>query len=215
MFVNDINRYIITLTGIVQGVGFRPFVFRIASHLHLNGWVENRGSRVIVDVEGNEDNIKEFIHIVQNEYPSNAVITDFQMKSQQVYGYTDFLIKTSNTEENTANFLSADIAVCESCIKEFNTLGNNRFQYPFISCTNCGPRYSIISSLPYDRETTSMSEFKMCLQCISEYRTPSNCHNSQIIGKFDKSYSKVCLRTSLGGEQILTMLENQMISRIC
>lgn len=174
MVVSDVNRYIITLTGIVQGVGFRPFVFRVANRLHLNGWVENRGSRVIVDVEGKEDSIKEFIHILQNEYPSNATITDFQIKSQQVYGYTDFLIKTSDTEENSANFLPADIAVCESCINEFNTLGNNRFQYPFISCTNCGPRYSIISTLPYDRETTSMSKFKMCPQCISEYRTPSN-----------------------------------------
>jgi len=174
MVVSDVNRYIITLTGIVQGVGFRPFVFRVANRLHLNGWVENRGSRVIVDVEGKEDSIKEFIHILQNEYPSNATITDFQIKSQQVFGYTDFSIKTSDAEENTANFLPADIAVCKSCIKEFNTLGNNRFQYPFISCTNCGPRYSIISSLPYDRETTSMSEFKMCSQCISEYCTPRN-----------------------------------------
>lgn len=174
MAVSNVNRYIITLTGIVQGVGFRPFVFRVANRLQLNGWVENRGSRVIVDIEGKEDSIKEFINILQNEYPSNATITDFQIKSQQVYGYTDFLIKISDTEENTANFLPTDIAVGESCIKEFNTLGNNRFQYPFISCTNCGPRYSIISSLPYDRETTSMSEFKMCPQCISEYRTPSN-----------------------------------------
>ncbi|WP_162840835.1 carbamoyltransferase HypF [Hydrogenoanaerobacterium saccharovorans] len=172
--MSDVNRYIITLTGIVQGVGFRPFVFRVANRLHLNGWVENGGSRVIVDVEGKEDSIKEFIHILQNEYPSNATITDFQIKSQQLFGYTDFSIKTSDAEENTANFLPADIAVCKSCIKEFNTLGNNRFQYPFISCTNCGPRYSIISSLPYDRETTSMSEFKMCSQCISEYCTPRN-----------------------------------------
>lgn len=172
--VKNINRYIITLTGIVQGVGFRPFVFRIAKRLHIKGWVENRGSRVIVDVEGKEDSIKEFVHILQNEYPSNADIKDFQVESQQVWGYTDFSIKTSDTEDYTANFIPTDIAVCESCVKEFNTLGNNRFQYPFISCTNCGPRYSIISSLPYDRETISMSEFKMCPQCISEYRTPSN-----------------------------------------
>lgn len=174
MAVSDVNRYIITLTGIVQGVGFRPFVYRIASRLQLSGWVENRGSRVIVDVEGKEDSIKEFIYILLNENPSNAAIADLHIESQQVYGYTDFSIKTSDTEENTATFLPTDIAVCESCIKEFNTLGNNRFQYPFISCTNCGPRYSIINSLPYDRETTSMSEFKMCPQCISEYRTPSN-----------------------------------------
>ncbi len=171
--MNDVNRYIIILTGIVQGVGFRPFVFRIANRLQLNGWVENSGSGVIVDVEGKEDSIKQFIYILQNEYPGNAVITDFQIKSKQVYGYTDFSIKTSVTED-TANFLPADIAVCKSCIKEFNILGNKRYQYPFISCTNCGPRYSVINSLPYDRATTSMSEFKMCPQCISEYHTPSN-----------------------------------------
>ena len=172
--VSDVERFIITITGIVQGVGFRPFVFRIANRLQLNGWVENRGSRVIVDVEGAEDRIKEFIHILQNEHPCNASIIDFQIIARQVYGYTCFSIKISDTEENTANFLPTDIAVCESCIKEFNTLGNNRFQYPFISCTNCGPRYSIIRSLPYDRETISMSEYKMCPQCINEYRTTCN-----------------------------------------
>lgn len=172
--LNNIKRCVITLAGIVQGVGFRPFVYRTAEGLQLKGWVENQGSRVIVDVEGNEGSIKEFIRILKNEYPSNAVIADFQMKLQQVCGYADFSIKTSKAEDNTANFLSADIAVCESCLKEFNTLGNKRFKYPFISCTDCGPRYSIINSLPYDRETISMSKFKMCPQCKSEYSDQDN-----------------------------------------
>ncbi|MEA4973984.1 MAG: carbamoyltransferase HypF [Candidatus Metalachnospira sp.] len=172
--MSEIKRYIITVTGIVQGVGFRPFVFRTAKRLQLKGWVENHGSSVVIDVEGKEVSIREFTYIIQNEYPNNASIFGFQMKSETLLGYSDFSIKASCTEDNTANFLPTDIAVCESCLKEFNTPGNKRYQYPFISCTNCGPRYSIINRLPYDRETTYMSEFKMCSQCISEYSTPSN-----------------------------------------
>lgn len=172
--MSDIKRYIIAITGIVQGVGFRPFVFRAASNLNLMGWVENQGSTVVVDVEGKEGSIKEFVHILKNDYPNNALIAEFKMIPKTLLGYSDFSIKTSGYEENTANFLPSDIAVCDNCVKEFNTPGNKRYHYPFISCTDCGPRYSIIDSLPYDRETTAMSEFNMCNQCRNEYTTPAN-----------------------------------------
>lgn len=167
------QRYFITLTGIVQGVGFRPFVFRTAVRLGLKGWVENQGSSVIIDIEGKENRIKEFTQILQNECPENADVAELHICPQPFFGYSDFLIKTSSTEANIANFLPADIAMCESCIREFITAKAKRFKYPFTSCTDCGPRYSIIGSLPYDRENTSMSKFEMCPQCAAEYRSPS------------------------------------------
>lgn len=174
MVVSDAKRYFITLTGIVQGVGFRPFVYRAANRLGLKGWVENQGSRVLIDVEGSEESICSFTHALQRESPENAKIAEFRMNSQPLFGYPDFSIQTSTAEFRTANFLSVDIAVCESCMKEFNTPGDKRYQYPFISCTNCGPRYSIMGSLPYDRENTAMSEFEMCEPCKTEYRSPSD-----------------------------------------
>lgn len=174
MVVSDAKRYFITLTGIVQGVGFRPFVYRAANRLGLKGWVENQGSRVLIDVEGDEESICSFAHALKRESPDNARIAELRMDPQSFFGYPDFSIRTSAAELNTANFLPADIAVCESCMKEFNTPGDRRYQYPFISCTNCGPRYSIIGSLPYDRKNTAMSEFEMCEPCKAEYRSPSD-----------------------------------------
>jgi hydrogenase maturation protein HypF len=165
------KRYIITLTGIVQGVGFRPFVYRTASQLGLLGWVGNQGSRVIIDVEGCEENVRSFICALQKKSPENAQISELQVRVQPLFGYTDFSIQISAAEVNTANFLPADIAVCKSCMKEFNAPDDKRYQYPFISCTNCGPRFSIIGSLPYDRDNTAMSKFKMCQQCTEEYRS--------------------------------------------
>ncbi len=172
--MNDAKRYLITLTGIVQGVGFRPFVYRTANRLGLKGWVENQGSRVLIDVEGGEESICSFAHALQIESPDNARIAELRMIPQPFFGYPDFSIRTSTAELNTANFLPADIAVCESCMKEFNTPGDKRYQYPFISCTDCGPRYSIIGSLPYDRENTAMSEFEMCKPCRAEYSSPGD-----------------------------------------
>ena len=136
--------------------------------------MENQGSRVLIDVEGNDESIRSFAHALQRESPENAQIAEFRMDPQPFFGYPDFSIRTSAAELNTANFLPADIAVCESCRKEFNTPGDRRYQYPFISCTNCGPRYSIIGNLPYDRENTAMSEFEMCERCGAEYRSPSD-----------------------------------------
>lgn len=136
--------------------------------------MENQGSRVLIDVEGNDESIRSFAHALQRESPENAQIAEFRMDPQPFFGYPDFSIRTSAAELNTANFLPADIAVCESCRKEFNTPGDRRYQYPFISCTNCGPRYSIIGNLPYDRENTAMSEFIMCDPCGAEYRSPSD-----------------------------------------
>lgn len=174
MDVNDLKCYSVTLTGIVQGVGFRPFVYRMAMRQDIKGWVENQGSRVAMEIEGNDKSIKEFLYNLQNHYPPNAKIVNLNINQKAVFGYDSFSIRASGTETNTANFLPCDIAVCESCMKEFNTFGDKRFEYPFISCTNCGPRYSIIKCLPYDRKNTDMSTFEMCPQCTAEYRIPND-----------------------------------------
>ncbi len=172
MASNNIRRYRIEFTGIVQGVGFRPFVYKTAKRLSLNGWVENRGSGVVIDIEGKEANVTEFIHSVRTACPANTVIADAHVDPQPVCGYSDFMIRISGMETNAAGFLPPDLAVCESCMGEFNTPGAKRFRYPFISCTDCGPRYSIIGGLPYDRENTAMSVFKLCGQCAAEYANP-------------------------------------------
>lgn len=170
--MSDAKRYLIVVSGIVQGVGFRPFAYRTAQQLGLKGWVENQGSRILIDVEGSEESIHSFASALQGDCPRNAKIAEFQMIPKPLWGYTDFSIRTSRKERNTANFLPTDIAMCDDCMNEFNAPDNKRYQYPFISCTNCGPRYSIISSLPYDRENTSMSQFNMCPQCAAEYSSP-------------------------------------------
>ncbi|MEA4933992.1 MAG: carbamoyltransferase HypF [Lawsonibacter sp.] len=163
-----------TLTGMVQGVGFRPFVYRMATELGLNGWVENQGSRVLIDVEGSEGSIHSLTRALQQRAPEQALIAEIRMNQQSFLGYRDFSIRASAEEVNTANFLPADLAVCERCRNEFSTSGDKRYHYPFISCTNCGPRYSILKSLPYDRENTAMSEFKLCPQCAEEYHSPGD-----------------------------------------
>jgi len=172
--VSDTKRVLVTLTGVVQGVGFRPFIFRIACGLGLRGWVENQGSRVLVDVEGSEESVDAFVATLREQPPENAHIADLQLHPQPPVGYADFSIKRSTAEENTAAFIPPDIAVCRDCLKEFHTPGHRRFQYPFISCAQCGPRYSIMGSLPYDRENTAMSQFFMCPQCAAEYHNPND-----------------------------------------
>lgn len=170
----DTKRVLMRLWGVVQGVGFRPFIFRTAQRLALRGWVENQGSRVLIDVEGSEEDIKALIHVLREEAPANTHIAKFEMAPQPLRGYPDFSIQTSISEVNTASFLPPDIAVCRDCMREFNTPGDRRYQYPFISCAHCGPRYSIITSLPYDRENTTMARFPMCPHCAAEYQNPAD-----------------------------------------
>lgn len=136
--------------------------------------MENQGSGILIDVEGSEEGIRSFTCALQEEAPENAEIAEVQTNTEPLFGYPDFSIRTSAAGRGAANFLPADIAVCEDCLREFNTPGDRRYQYPFISCANCGPRYSIIRGLPYDRENTAMSEFEMCRPCAAEYRNPGD-----------------------------------------
>ncbi len=173
MKINKLKRLHFKITGIVQGVGFRPFVYRIATELNLVGWVNNTAEGVLIELEGTPEKLQIFQQKLNQKKPKLAQIFKIYITELTPFGYTEFTIIHSTKGEKTAIILP-EIAPCQDCLEEiFNPL-NRRFRYPFTNCTNCGPRYSIIESLPYDRENTTMRGFIMCPQCQSEYTNPLN-----------------------------------------
>ena len=165
----------ITVTGIVQGVGFRPFVYRLAKRNLINGWVLNDASGVFIHAEGEAKLLDEFILEISEYAPAAAVVKQIEMREVPLQGCTSFEIRTSDdaaAEETT--LVSADLATCDDCLAELFDPGNRRYHYPFINCTNCGPRFTIIDALPYDRPNTSMRDFCMCEPCAAEYADPAD-----------------------------------------
>lgn len=165
-------RKVILVEGIVQGVGFRPFVYKLAFDLNLKGWVNNSSLGVIVDIEGEKEKIISFIESIKNNAPPLAKVSNITINSKELIGHDNFEIKFSKEEDNTSTLISPDISICDDCKKEIFDIKNRRYRYPFINCTNCGPRFSIIKKLPYDRKTTTMEAFKMCNKCKEEYENP-------------------------------------------
>jgi hydrogenase maturation protein HypF len=165
--------YQIKINGIVQGVGFRPFIYKLAIEQKLTGFVLNSTNGVQIEVEGNNDSLDQFIYRIKNELPPAAEINEFQFEEFPYKKYNTFEIKLSSKSEGST-LISPDLAVCDDCINEFNDHNDPRFQYAFINCTNCGPRYSIIEDTPYDRPVTSMKNFAMCDYCGEEYKNPLN-----------------------------------------
>ncbi|MBO4548325.1 MAG: carbamoyltransferase HypF, partial [Abditibacteriota bacterium] len=165
----------IILSGIVQGVGFRPFVWRLASGMGLTGFVCNRGSELLCEVQGDDASLEAFAVRMIGEAPVNSRIENVTRYSLPEQSETSFcIIKSRWGEEGTGAGLSPDLALCEDCRREMSDPSNRRYRHPFISCTACGPRYSIALSIPYDRKNTSMKDFAMCPSCASEYETPSD-----------------------------------------
>ena len=164
------------IKGIVQGVGFRPFCARMAQRMSLNGYVKNTSSGVELLVEGKDDLIEEFINEITENPPSAAVITQISKEWEKSVSpiYSCFSIEDSVREEKQQVYIPSDIALCKDCLAEMRDPNNRRYRYPFINCTLCGPRYSIIEALPYDRVKTTMSKFKMCPECEAEYHDPSD-----------------------------------------
>ncbi len=162
-----------TIRGAVQGVGFRPFVYRLATELELNGWVNNTAHGVFIEVEGPRERLDQFLLRVEREKPAISFIQSLESNFADPVGYANFEIRKSEGGEKTALVLP-DIATCPECLREIFEPGNRRFGYPFTNCTNCGPRYTIIESLPYDRPRTTMKKFTMCAECEREYRDPSD-----------------------------------------
>ena len=164
----------VEIKGIVQGVGFRPFVYQIARRYGLTGWVANTASGVDIHLEGSPLEISEFLTSLEAHAPPLAKITGISKNPAQPQGFTDFTIAPSEKSDSRATLIAPDIAVCPECLAEMLEPQDRRYRYPFINCTNCGPRYTIIDDIPYDRPNTSMKHFAMCPVCRSEYDNPGN-----------------------------------------
>ncbi len=167
------NRFKITLKGIVQGVGFRPFVYQLATRWQLCGFVTNNGSGVDIEIEGSKDGIENFLSDLVSNKPPLSRIDNLEKEQVQIQNSSIFEILQSSSNQ-ISTMLSADISLCCDCLREMRDKKNRRYNYPFINCTNCGPRYTIINNLPYDREKTSMDKFTMCTKCEEEYTNPNN-----------------------------------------
>lgn len=160
--------------GVVQGVGFRPFVDRFARQHHLTGWVLNSSAGVEIEIEGQDDEIERFVQGVCQQAPPRAIITDFDLSYHPPAGYIDFTIRESVAQPQEFTLISPDLGICPDCLRELRDPANRRYGYPFINCTNCGPRYTIIQDIPYDRPNTTMKKFTMCPACEKEYNDPQD-----------------------------------------
>lgn len=159
----------IKITGLVQGVGFRPFVYRMAIKNNIAGWVENNNEGVTVHAEATAQNLKQFTSDLKSQAPEAASIREITISEAQNNNYIDFKINKSNSFSHAVTEVSPDIAVCKACLNDLNEQPH-RINYPFINCTNCGPRFTIIKALPYDRHQTTMAPFVLCDVCETEYK---------------------------------------------
>jgi hydrogenase maturation protein HypF len=164
----------IHVRGIVQGVGFRPFIYNLARSMGLSGYVLNSSSGVFIEVEGSSAALLEFVDKISSKTPPLARIDDISEKQLELSGGEGFTILESVEESGEFALVSPDVSTCEDCFRDFTDPTNRRYGYPFTNCTNCGPRYTIIEDIPYDRPKTTMAEFKMCAQCQAEYDDPAN-----------------------------------------
>ncbi|MBN2429370.1 MAG: carbamoyltransferase HypF [Deltaproteobacteria bacterium] len=164
----------ILIEGVVQGVGFRPFVYRIAMECRVSGWVLNDGRGVSIEAEGAAGAVERFIGALREEAPPLASISSFEVVDLPVRKDSGFQIRESLPGESRVAQISPDTDVCPDCLRELFSPQDRRFRYPFINCTNCGPRYSIVTGIPYDRPKTTMSSFVMCPPCRDEYENPAS-----------------------------------------
>jgi hydrogenase maturation protein HypF len=164
----------VKITGVVQGVGFRPFVFAMAKRHNLSGWVRNTSAGVDIEVDGASRDIQDFIQDVQNQAPPLSKIDSFDVEARQANGYQGFDIKQSFAIKGAFQPVSPDVSICPDCLRELFDPADRRYRYPFINCTNCGPRFTIIEDIPYDRPKTTMAGFEMCNPCLEEYSDPGN-----------------------------------------
>jgi len=169
---NNIAAKRLEINGLVQGVGFRPFLFRLANLYGLTGEVSNTAGGVLAIVEGSSEKLDEFIHDIEKKKPSLSKVTCIVSKQIQAAGFKTFQIIQSKSSDKSDTLISPDVSICPDCLLEMQTYENRRFEYPFINCTNCGPRFTIIKDIPYDRPKTSMHTFKMCKKCQKEYDDP-------------------------------------------
>ena len=171
---NKIEAKKVNVRGIVQGVGFRPFVYQLANFHGLSGDVANNSTGVIIRIEGDIDGISGFILDLETKCPPLAKITQISQTAIPSQGFKQFIIRKSKSGISKSTLISPDMSICDDCLSELFDSKDRRYGYPFINCTNCGPRYTIIDDIPYDRPNTSMKHFTMCPACQAEYDSPSD-----------------------------------------
>src|SRR5882672_10357344 len=162
----------IEVAGIVQGVGFRPYVYRLAIERNLTGTVSNTPAGVTIEVEGSAEDVEEFVTRLPRTAPPLSHITDVQVRELPCNGDHEFRILASQRGDTVHTLISPDVAICADCLRELFDPADRRYRYPFINCTNCGPRFSIVRGVPYDRPLTTMAGFAMCPACRAEYDDP-------------------------------------------
>ena len=170
--VPTVQRLRVALYGAVQGVGFRPFVYRLATEMGLDGWVLNSSAGLVVEVDGTPDELERFLRRLEAERPAAAVVLAREVSYLAPGGFTGFEIVASDQGSEKSAAVLPDLATCPQCLAELFDPANRRFQYPFTNCTQCGPRYSIILDIPYDRPNTTMRGFTLCPDCRREYTDP-------------------------------------------
>jgi hydrogenase maturation protein HypF len=169
--------------GIVQGVGFRPYVYHLASELSLAGWVGNDSDGVFIEIEGPPASVEAFLVRLHREAPPLAVVERVTADVVEARGAEGFVIVESVAGDHGVTLVPPDVAVCDDCVREMRDPADRRFGHPFITCTNCGPRFTIIQAMPYDRPNTTMAPFPMCDLCKAEYENPADRrHHAQPIG---------------------------------
>ncbi len=164
----------IHVRGIVQGVGFRPFVYNLAHSLGLTGYVFNSSSGVTIEIEGGESEVNRFLEKLRSDPPQLSAIAEIAVSEMAIRGSAGFSILESQEKAGAFSLISPDAGTCDACWRDFGDSGNRRYGYPFTNCTHCGPRYTIIEDIPYDRATTTMAAFTMCAACAAEYADPAD-----------------------------------------
>jgi hydrogenase maturation protein HypF len=168
------NACSIRVQGVVQGVGFRPFVYRLAQANTLAGWVLNAEQGVEIYLEGSARGLEAFVHELKLKPPPAASIAEIDVKPTEAIGLTEFTIRESQRSHRPTVRISPDLPVCDQCLAELFQPGDPRYLYPYINCTNCGPRYTVITALPYDRPNTTMKQWPLDVYCATEYHDPAN-----------------------------------------
>src|SRR6516165_8993718 len=184
MVRSDVTRVAMRVTGTVQGVGFRPFVYSLATRLGLSGFVGNDSEGVFAEIEGSPAAVEEFLAALERDAPPLARIDQVVCTNMQPYAWVGrwgqdqqswgFTIAPSAPGAQRSALVSADSAMCADCLTELRDPADRRYAYPFINCTNCGPRFTIVTDVPYDRPNTTMAPFAMCGPCAAEYHDPAN-----------------------------------------
>src|SRR5512134_573083 len=164
----------IRVNGTVQGVGFRPHVWTLARRLDLRGWVRNDSFGVDIAIEGEPAEVDRFLALLRDEAPPLARIDRIDSRAARVEGHPDFRILPSREIVDGFLPVPADVALCAQCLAEMRDPGDRRYRYPFINCTHCGPRFTLIRDIPYDRRFTTMAGFPLCPDCAAEYRDPGD-----------------------------------------